>query len=634
MKSKIIPLIPERENFASYLRKRKGSNFHRIFGDTNTRWFYLEYNNEFFGYKNRESDKKIKCLHNFSEVKAIREFMDNASKSASKEWKFGLEINLTNKKYLLFAQTEKTQKKWVYEFKIVLRLLPESFPLIENNLFKFALDFYQKPYFEALRKENEEKELKLKQEKENKIKKIKEEKEKKRKEEQQSIELNKQKEEEVRIRIEEENKKKNLENILFNKKKIVKKIDNGSERKLANIYDECEPLISEAEDKLVVNNNDSLIREENIKLNSSRKSNIEYGSNLNFNDDLNDWDFYDEENGKIFHKDLDKYNPIQRVINANKKHQLENINYIKSNTINQRLEKEIDFNKKTKNKVFKKETIADCLSLAPSYVNYNTENKITVIEYKILNNQICLYPSKVREEKEALEKTTKTEHPIELKKFYDNENNNLYKIWDRKLIIDHNSSNSMLDYNFKLKDENIELNLSINSGKNDLVNNKNSKYNFENSMNNTNSLINLNVNDQIPEIISNQVDLCVKPNDANKKKNKKLKNFKKITEHKKKDQAKKLLTNNSNYISLHQDESTNFNPILNQIKELNNSKVIYKFKLKFRYMVKQIASETKLCLKKKFFLQTKQKIKFLTMFLSKKIIAGVIVDSISIKIGI
>jgi len=582
MKRKIIPPIPQRENYGSYLRKRKGSNFHRIFGDTNTRWFYIVYNNEFFGYKNKESDKKIKGLHKFSEVTGIKELIDHGSKNYIKDWRYGLEIDLISKKYLLFAHTEETQRKWLYEFSIVLRLLPESFPSIEMRLFEFALDFYQKPFMEAMKKEMEEEEFKLKQEKKDKIKRLNEEKERRPKEEQQKYELERHKEEEEKIRIKNENRKKHLETILFNKKKKGKKIDEF-QRKLSNIYDEgCESLIIEAQVKLVENNNYSITKNENNKNYLSGNSNIDYVSNFNFKENLNDWDFYDEDNEKISHHNLEKYNPIQRVINANKKPQVENMSFIKSCNINQKIQKEIVLDKKPKNKVFKNNNDCDSFILNASIVINNLENKNTIINNKTIENLPNSIPIRFKENKECIEKTIKLQENSGLESFTNSESND-DKNSKRNLILNNKRQNSMLDYDSKMNEDNIKLNLSINSSKKDITSIKQNNYNFQNSFNNSNSIINFNDNYQIPEIAMNQEVHHIDQEEPKpyQKKIKKPKNFKKITLYKSKDQGKNFLednkkekSNTANSINLHEDHLSNSNHFLYQIKDINTSKVL------------------------------------------------------------
>jgi len=235
---KIIPPIPYRENFGGLLRKRKNSNFQRIFGDTNTRYFFIQYDNEVFGYKNNETDKKTKAFHKFSEFISVKELFDKSSKSNTKEWKYGIEIELSRKKYLIFAQNEDTKNKWIKEFKIILRLLPEAFPLMSKKVFKFALDFFQRPYLDSIKKEKEHKEFLRKKEKEDIINKKKEEilqkeklenlqkleKEKLLKKEQEEILLKKKTEEEeilLKKKIEEENLRKEEE---IKKKELLDRV--------------------------------------------------------------------------------------------------------------------------------------------------------------------------------------------------------------------------------------------------------------------------------------------------------------------------------------------------------------------------------------------------------------------------
>ena len=146
MKPKLVPALPQRENFGSALRKRKGSSIRRIFGDTNTRYFYIQYDTEIFGYKNKTTDQKVKKTHKFSEINSVSINVDKSSKTTTKEWKFGIEIVLSRKKYLLFAQNEEIQNRWIKEINIILRLLPEAFPFIEQKVFILAIEIFEKPF--------------------------------------------------------------------------------------------------------------------------------------------------------------------------------------------------------------------------------------------------------------------------------------------------------------------------------------------------------------------------------------------------------------------------------------------------------------------------------------------------------
>jgi len=386
--------------------------------------------------------------------------MDTTTKSNSKEWKYGLEIEFINKRYLLFAQTEEIQKKWIYEFKIILRLVPESFPLIDKKIFKFVLEFYERPYLDALKKQKEEKKLKLQMEKEEKIRNLKEEKDRRKKEEEKKQEELRQRQEEEKLKLEEENRIRNLEEKIYKKKKIIPK--NENELKSSNIYEEdCESIIKEAIIKVDDDNNfnEILIKDENNKNNISRTSAIEYNSNLQFNEDINDWDFYNDEYEKISPENLDKYNPIQRIVNANKKPQLENVNFIKTNTINQKLQNDININKKAKNKIFKKNIEDDGESINPIHNKNNNPDQTIIsqnktIKQSILNSDIAVQDKNNKKININCEQKSKLIHLIE------DETKDSYKINDHLIQKDNNLINLN---NSKIKYENVEINLSINS---------------------------------------------------------------------------------------------------------------------------------------------------------------------------
>ena len=166
----------EREDMCGFLKKKKGSGFFRMFGNTNLRWFVVQYKNKLFGYKNTKTDKILKASHNFSEILDFTTDFPEGEKNMC-EWRFGFIVLTERKKYVVYAQSETELKKWTYAFDIILKRVPEAFPMINPEFFRAAIDFIEKPYLrevqqmkvamekERIRKE-EEKKLHFKQQKE------------------------------------------------------------------------------------------------------------------------------------------------------------------------------------------------------------------------------------------------------------------------------------------------------------------------------------------------------------------------------------------------------------------------------------------------------------------------------------
>ena len=101
-----------------YLKKLKSSSFARIFGNTNTRWFQVSFNDKTLIYKEKNNSTKSKGSHNFSE---ISDFIEKVTADDRKQcdWMFGFQIVLKEKRFILFTQTITEFHSWTNAFNII-----------------------------------------------------------------------------------------------------------------------------------------------------------------------------------------------------------------------------------------------------------------------------------------------------------------------------------------------------------------------------------------------------------------------------------------------------------------------------------------------------------------------------------
>jgi hypothetical protein len=320
------------EDMCGYLKKKKGNSFCRIFGNTNLRWFELIHKNKTFGYKGKKTDSKYKKENTFKEITDYIENVPKEEKSTC-DWKFGFQVFINNKRYILFAQTDGELKKWTIAFNIVLQKGPKELPMLKESIFRFALETFEKPYFEELkRKKQEEETLRRKKEQEAFLKRKKEEEERQKREEEikrrKEVEQKQKEEEEEKNRLEEivrqeEVKKREEENIIRQRQKreeILKLVEIEKnkikeQKKNAILYDlQHESIILEADERLIQAIQDEDIVNEDT-LNKSLNASFNKGMNgsfINYKDDIEDWNYYDDCNQPIPEKELIKFNPIAK----------------------------------------------------------------------------------------------------------------------------------------------------------------------------------------------------------------------------------------------------------------------------------------------------------------------------------
>lgn len=311
----------KRENVSGYLKKKKGSGFCRIFGNTNLRWFEVIFSSKVVGYKVTKSDKKFKEMITFNNVVDFINTPPNEDKQVC-EWRFGFQILTKKKRFILFCQTENEHKKWCYAFDIILKRVPEAFPKIKESLFRKALDYFYKPYIktvEAQKKKKLEEEREKQRQEEERRKKIKEQEE----EEKRNLMLKKQKEakeEEMRLKVEEERRR--LEKEAKEAEKSENKLYDLQHESI--LFEASENILGYADECKEDGNYSTLNKSLNKSLNRTQSKVEEFlnkslnNSALNFKDDFNDWNFYNDFDEKINEDELILYNPISKETYKNR----------------------------------------------------------------------------------------------------------------------------------------------------------------------------------------------------------------------------------------------------------------------------------------------------------------------------
>jgi hypothetical protein len=298
----------KRENMGGFLKKKKGSGFFRIFGNTNLRWFELDYKSKIFGYKVSKSSNKFKKSIPFEDLTSFTDQIDKEDRNFS-DWRFGFQVYTKKKKLILYTQSENEYNNWIYAFKIVFKKVPEAFPRIKDSVFIKAIQIFETPYLEAIHKKKMQEEQerkrkeqirlqKLKLEEEERIRKMLEEEERLRQKAEEELKHKKDQEDKLRIKIEEENMRK------------LKEEQEKDKKRLYNIQHES--IISELDENILTYENNKKEDELNNSFNLNKSINRSFAS-INYKDDIDDWNFYDENNEKIGEDELENFNPLSEL---------------------------------------------------------------------------------------------------------------------------------------------------------------------------------------------------------------------------------------------------------------------------------------------------------------------------------
>jgi hypothetical protein len=227
------------------------------------------------------------------------------------DWRYGFQLKTKRKLYILFAQTDIELKKWTFAFNIILKRIPEAFPKIRENVFKKALEYFERPYLQEIRRKEMEEERKIRMREEEKIRKGIEE------------------EQILRSKLEnEERKRKILEEQLEENKRRLREEEQKSRLGLQDIknnkrlyYNKNASIFSDLDNNDVSVTDDAAANDSNLSYISHSDINRSYNNNyspLNFKDDIEDWNFYNECDEKIDEKDLIVYNPIAKDTHKDK----------------------------------------------------------------------------------------------------------------------------------------------------------------------------------------------------------------------------------------------------------------------------------------------------------------------------
>ena len=107
------------ENVYGWLKKKKSHSVCRIFGNTNTRWFELKFNEHIFGYKIRKNDSHFKKKMDIKLIKNYEPFVKKKDMNLC-EWLNGFQLKFVHQTYILFAYTKEEFEKWGKAFMFIL----------------------------------------------------------------------------------------------------------------------------------------------------------------------------------------------------------------------------------------------------------------------------------------------------------------------------------------------------------------------------------------------------------------------------------------------------------------------------------------------------------------------------------
>ena len=121
------------EDRKGYMKKLKNSSFNRIFGNTNLRWFELDFSTRTFGYRDEHNSPTLKNALRFSEIKDVTENVKLDDKALC-DWQNAFRLSLfTKREYILFCQTKTEVENWIKGFAIVLNKVPIVKTIVPKN---------------------------------------------------------------------------------------------------------------------------------------------------------------------------------------------------------------------------------------------------------------------------------------------------------------------------------------------------------------------------------------------------------------------------------------------------------------------------------------------------------------------
>ena len=121
------------EVIKGYMKKLKNSSFNRLFGNTNLRWFELDFKNKTFGYKEDHTDLNLKFALKFSEINDFEEKVKSEFTRLC-EWQFSFGLKTKNNRlYIFFCQSQFDLDQWIDAFNIILN---KNIPIIPETVKK------------------------------------------------------------------------------------------------------------------------------------------------------------------------------------------------------------------------------------------------------------------------------------------------------------------------------------------------------------------------------------------------------------------------------------------------------------------------------------------------------------------
>ena len=115
-------------SISGYLRKFKRCVF--LVGNTNKRWFELDFEKQIFGYKNvKESINYLEKI-NFHDIKDYSSFLNKNLKIC--DYKYGFKINTIKRIFYLYAKTEEEKNMWENGFNQMMKIIREL-PSFDNE---------------------------------------------------------------------------------------------------------------------------------------------------------------------------------------------------------------------------------------------------------------------------------------------------------------------------------------------------------------------------------------------------------------------------------------------------------------------------------------------------------------------
>jgi len=292
--------------------KLKSNTMMKVFGNTNLRWFEINNKLKIFGYKDKKDDINFKLAHKFKDIKKVIEGIDEAQKNCC-EWKYGFSIEFEDRDMAAtyFCETKEIMTNWLTSFKQILKATEEIPPIslkllkwvAENFLSDKQLKINRKAELDKVKeKEREEKKalfLKLKEE---------ERQQRLEYERQKQLELERQKkienisEEEVKAVQGKRNKEREARIIALRKQLGIDDVVKNTD-----LYQGCIDIGSDIKDVEygIKKNELADILDGSVSFSKSRieSTNEHFVNSLGLNDDIKDWNFYNQKGNRVANLD-------------------------------------------------------------------------------------------------------------------------------------------------------------------------------------------------------------------------------------------------------------------------------------------------------------------------------------------